>query len=608
MTVLSPPRPGRVPVQDATGWVRPAAVLLVLGHVLLTGWRLRSTWWWQDDLVLLGRASGRPLGDLLLSDYNGHLVPGTWLVAWLVDATSGYGWGWAVGSVALLVLAVDAALLALLVRLFGYRPEVLLPLVMWVSAGSVMTPTLWWAAAMQWLPVTASLLLAWFHHVGYWRTRRTRSAAGSVLAVALGLAFFEKAALVVLVLFGFSVLYGVSGSLPQRLREAAGRVPEYWAAHLVLVVAYAVVYLPATAGASKASYAPGDLAGLVRQFVLNQVLPSLFGGPLEWFGDYSTLPASPLWFRALSWGLTAAVVVATLRLRPGAWRAWVLLLGFTSVTLALLAVTRLGFFGDVIGLDGRYGTDVVAVAVVCSALAWIPLRQAPEDGIVVIPATTAEQYDRRGRRRSRAGAAGAVAAVAVLVTGAVSAARYVDHWSPSPTRDYLETLQQEVRSHPGTVLFDQQAPARIMETSFGRDSRLSTLLRPSGLRPELRSWQTDLHVVDDTGRIRPARLVGRTAPNTTRPRCAPPGSPLQVAVGGSPLPLATWTLQFGYAANRTTRVTVALGLGSTEITLEPGLHTLFVQTDGNGDTVVLTAPPDTGLCVTNLVVGTPVVT
>ena len=396
---MSPRRRWRAATNALSDGVRPLAWLLVLAHLLVTAWRLRAAWWWQDDLVLLSRAADRSLFDLLFSNYNGHLIPGTWAVAWLVDATSSYGWGWAIVSICALVLVVDVVFMAVLVRLFGARPAVLVPLTMWVSAGSMMTPTLWWAAAMQWLPVTASLLLALFHHVQYWRSQRTRSAAGAVLSVAFGLAFFEKAVLIVGVLFVFTVLYGVSGSLPQRLRAALSRAPDYWGGHLVLVVTYAVIYLPAAQGAGKASYSVSDLAGLARQFTLNLVLPSVFGGPLEWFGQYSSLPAAPIWFRVTSWTLTAVIVLGSLWWRRGAWRAWVFLLTFTAITLTLLGLTRLGFLGEVIGLDGRYSADVVAVTILCFALAWLPVQQPPaDDGMIILPATR-EQHRRRDRQQ-----------------------------------------------------------------------------------------------------------------------------------------------------------------------------------------------------------------
>jgi hypothetical protein len=594
-------RAGAIPV-SAVGSLGGA---LIAVHVLLTAWRLKSAWWWQDDLILLSRASDRSLLDLLLSNYNGHLVPGTWVVAWLADVTSTYNWGWAIGSTCALVLLVDAALLALLVRLFGDRLAVQVPLVMWISAGSMMTPTMWWAAAMQWLPVTGSLLLALYHHIEYWRTQRTRSAVGAVLAVVFGLAFFEKAALIVGVLFLFTLLYGVDGSLLTRFRAILGRAPDYWGAHLVLVVAYAAVYLPTAHGASKASYAVSDLAGLAHQFTLNHLLPSVFGGPLEWFGPYSTLPTAPTWFRIMSWTLTVGILFGSLLRRRGAWKAWLLLLVFTVITLALLAATRLGFYGEVIGLDGRYSSDVVAVTVVCFTLAWIPTQErSGDERVIVIPATTATQYRCRSRRRLATQAVVAVGVVTVLIAGIVSATRYAANWTPSPTRAYMETLQQELRTHPEIPLFDQLAPDQILQPAFGDDRRLSVILRPSGLRPRLQSWQTDLHLVDDAGHIRPGQLTAAPVSATTQPRCTNNAAPLRITLDDTPRPLSIWTMKFAYAVSKATTVTVTLGLGNVQVPLQQGVHTVFVQSAGNGDTITFAAPPDSGFCISTLSIGT----
>jgi hypothetical protein len=583
-------------------WV--PALLLVLVHALLTAWRLRTSWWWQDDLVILSRAYGKPLGDLLLSSMNGHVIPGTWLVAWWVNTQDPYAWRWAAGSIWVVVVAVDLALVALLVRLFGARPAALVPLAAYVSSGALLGSTLWWAAAVEWLPVTLSLLLALYFHVGYWRRRRVRDAVGAVLAVVLGLAFMEKAVLVGGALFAFAVLYGADGSLRQRLRTTWGTASRYWTAHLVVAAGYTAFYLSSAEGSGKADTSSSGLLALTRHVVLDTVVPSLFGGPLEWAGRNSgQVPDAPAWFRLTTGLLFAAAVLGSLRRRRGAWRAWVLLLGFTGVTVALLAVSRSGLIGPTIGLDPRYSTDIIAMAVVCVALAWLPTVDepgAPGDG------TGAATRDVPRYRQAAVGTAATAFVVAVLVAGVVSGNRYVGNWAENPTRAYLLTLQQEIASQP-VALFDQHAPEQVLEPWFGEERRLSALLRPTGLTPTFRSWQTDLHVVDDTGRIRKATLPGRPASSTTEPLCAPPGQPIRVRLDTPAEPLSTWTMQFGYVVDGATTLQVELGVGSTVIPLEKGLHIVFVQLDGNGDSVVLTPPPDaTGMCVNNFVLGTPV--
>src|SRR3954452_697308 len=66
--------------------VLPAALLLTAVQLLVTGSRLSRSWWVQDDLNLLPTVADRALTPgLLFSDYNGHLIPGSWALAWLLD-------------------------------------------------------------------------------------------------------------------------------------------------------------------------------------------------------------------------------------------------------------------------------------------------------------------------------------------------------------------------------------------------------------------------------------------------------------------------------------------------------------------------------------------
>src|SRR5690349_3963244 len=119
-------RPGRG-VLTARLPVVPVALALAAVHGVLTWSRLASSWFWQDDLNILGYVADRPLHAQLLFDYNGHLQPGTWVLAWLSQTIAPLNWAFAGGVVLVLVVATDLALLAALVRMFGRRRGILLP-------------------------------------------------------------------------------------------------------------------------------------------------------------------------------------------------------------------------------------------------------------------------------------------------------------------------------------------------------------------------------------------------------------------------------------------------------------------------------------------------
>src|SRR5690349_20233226 len=102
--------------------VLPTALLLTAVQLLLTGSRLSRSWWYQDDLNLLATVAHRALTPgQVFANYNGHLIPGSWVVAWVFDRVAPMQWWPAALLTLIFVAATDLAMLALLRRLFGNR-------------------------------------------------------------------------------------------------------------------------------------------------------------------------------------------------------------------------------------------------------------------------------------------------------------------------------------------------------------------------------------------------------------------------------------------------------------------------------------------------------
>ena len=60
-------------------------IVLQLCH---RAWALATSYFYTDDYVLLAAARDRGLtGDYLMEPYNSHLMPGTRLLYWLVEAS-----------------------------------------------------------------------------------------------------------------------------------------------------------------------------------------------------------------------------------------------------------------------------------------------------------------------------------------------------------------------------------------------------------------------------------------------------------------------------------------------------------------------------------------
>jgi hypothetical protein len=356
----------------------PIALVITVLHGLLTWWRLSRSWFWQDDLNLLATAADEPLGGLLFSDYNGHLVPASWLTAWLSNHVSALSWAPVAAVLLVLVVATDLALLGALLRLFGPRPAILVPYTIFCASTLTLTATVWWAAAMQWMPTALALALALYFHAGYVARPNARDLFGALAAVALGLLCFEKALTIPVVLALLTVAYFVPGPLWKRPWRAFRRYPLFWVAQGLLSGGYLWLYLDRVAIEPGEAATGGEYADLVGNMLLRTYLPGLLGGPLDWVATPSASLVSwsmpPVWLEWLSWLVAAVVILGSTLLIRGAWRAWAILAVFLAISVTLVARARLGLVGPFIGRDHRYLTDAALLGVVCLSLALIPLR------------------------------------------------------------------------------------------------------------------------------------------------------------------------------------------------------------------------------------------
>ncbi|MFI7588255.1 hypothetical protein ACIB24_14395 [Spongisporangium articulatum] len=585
--------------------VVPTAWLLIVVHLVLTATRLARGWWWQDDLNLLALAR-RPFGtDLLFADYNGHLVPGTFAIAWLVDRIGPLTWWPAATAIWLLTAATDLALLALLRRMFGNRPGILVPLGMFCATAVTLTSTLWWAAAMQWLPVTFALVASLYGHIGYWATGRLRDLAVAVGAILFGLLFFEKALTVLVVLGLYAVAYQVSGTWLTRPFRALWAHPFYWLLQLGLAVGFLVAYLGRvqidTGGPQKSGL--GDYLTLVRYMVLESFLPSLVGGPLRWLAPNDTATAwpGPVWpLTVLALLVCLATVVLTARLHPGAWRGWALLGVFVTVSVVLVARTRLGFVGPLIGRDTRYITDTAAMAAVALGLAIMPLRPGLDAGL-------ARPNGRPGPSwvfgtGGRVAVGGLVTVLVMSLGGLVSGETYMGHWTKNPTRTYFDNLRSSLDSQsdggtrPVRMFPDETLPESVMTATFEDSRKLTYISRMLDQQPTFVGSAAELYTVTEDGRV--VRAAVDSSPVSLPTTCSTDGR-LVVRLSSRVIEWR-WKLQLSYLTNRAGSATVQLGTTGSPVRfdLAKGLGSVFVDVPGGpANTLVIDDLGSTTLCL-----------
>ncbi|TWP51809.1 glycosyltransferase family 39 protein [Lentzea tibetensis] len=556
---------------------------------------LREGFFWQDDFRYVIRTVDVPLSlDVLFTDYNGHLMPGQFLLVWLVTAIAPLNF--TVAAVPVLVLhgVAMAMFWRLLTRLFGSRWVLLIPFAAFTFSPLILVSTRWWAFALQLIPMLVAVIGAIDAQVRHVLTGRNRDLVYSLLWVFAGMLFWQKALVVVPVLFAVTAMLAPE---PPRVRWALRNHWRSLAAHagllVVLAIGYAVLNTTDVSGRPTAAI---DWLRLTKRMLSDTLVPGLFGGPWDVGIEGETAWAVPPLPVAI--GLNALFVVLIL---AGLWiggrragLAWLTLAGYTAIAIAMVGVARLWVIGSVIGGDPRYVADVVPIAILCASFAFLT------------PVTVTEYAPRPVRTGI------AFAATSVLVVASVATTTTATALSDQPAaRAYVQTLRSNLRASTSVVLYDVATPVELMNVWLGSLANVSQLVKTMpDVRPRFDEPSEDMRVVDEHGNVRPLALLpiatgkpGPTpncgylvGPNPTEiPLSAPVTSPRQV------LRLSYFTGAPG---------TAVLRVGGQEIPInwDQGVHNLNIVIDKPFDQVTLwSTETPAGVCVGGVMVGAPTI-
>lgn len=574
-----------------------AAVLAVAQLVWFTVELLRG-YFWQDDFALLYLGGSRPLSQLLLWDYSGHLQPGMFVVCKVLDRVAPLNWPVAASLLVVLHAVAVVILWRLLVRLFGARWAILVPFVLITFSPPTFVMTMWWAYGMQLLPVQLALLGALYAHVANLQEPSRWRGVQSVLWTLFGLTFWEKAALIPVVLFGVTMALA-TGNLWQRLVSAVARVRWLWLGYLALLAGYSVLHASRTPTAGSSALTADNVRALVSYMLGDALAPALLGGP--WSGDwvgFRSLASPQAWVLVVTWTVTAVVIVAGLWLSR--WRAaavWLTLAGYVVVSVVMVALTRLTTaLGPIPGADRRYIADMQVVGVLLAALAllrprieaavagatgrpsWLPARRLP----VWVPVV---------------GLAAVVFGTSLSITGALPEQRH------DAGRRFVTNVRAVSEQEPNLVLYDSAVSPDFMHMLFGDYTMSSRALFGLGLHYDQPT--ADLRMLDNTGTPRPIGLVetvqsaagpvkdcgyllGREVVRITLDDRA--AKPRMVAV-------------VGYYAQQAWDGLVTTPKAQIPVRFEAGLHNVYVVVDGPFDEVLVQA--EGPVCVGEVRVGLP---
>ena len=604
---------------SSTSWLRDNRVTLIAAaliaiHLLWMAALLSRSYFRQDDFYNFDRALAEGFTwKYLMLVSAGHLSPLGFTLAWVVAKVALYDWMLTALVILALVLAACLALLRALRTLFGNRPAILIPLLVYLFSPLALAAVDWWSVAIQTLPVEIAIFMAVDAHVRYLRERRNRHVVATAGWLLLGMATGQEGAVIPLLLFGLTSAFFTEGRWLAGIVQAARRYWQAWLLYGSLLAAYCVLFFIVLPGSTTPLAAPGSaerVLSFVSTLTGTTLVPGAVGGPWHWLlvGAGTAQPNPPAALQQLSWALAIAVIAVSVACRARAGRAWVILAGWIAIADVLpVVVGRLGASDPtVLGLQARYVTDVAAVLALVLGLAFLPLAGEPGgyrfSGAALAP--------------GRPGRLAIVAVLGVFLAGSFwSLQSLAGATDTHAARSYIATARAAVAQAPrGTLIADGPTPPVIMDPllflAYGSTSRvvgalaggpaagrLTWLSPPRGVVPGLMMFNAQ-------GQLRPAVLLGRSTGPPSRGRCWPlsEGVAISIPLPG-PLFRYTWTVSLDYTGPATT-ANVRFGGPWAHATLTAGRHHNYVPVTGSGRTVeIALASAAPGGCLTGLTVG-----
>jgi hypothetical protein len=540
--------------RDAGEWLRThgvtvAAITLIVIQLWWKAALLAHSYFRQDDYYTFDRALAHGLSwkYLMLVD-AGHMAPLGFAISWVLARVSLYNWPLTCVVILAFLAAASFALLRVLRTLFGSRPAILIPLVVYLFSPLSLAGVAWWSVAIETLPLELAIFMAVHAHVRYLREGRARSAVAAASWLLLGLVTIEKGAVIPPLLLALTSAFFVEGRWAASTVTAVRRYWKAWVLYGVLLAGYCAVFFLQLPGSSTQPSGPGPasrLAELASTLVGTTLLPGALGGPWHWsvlgFGYAQASPPAAL--QQLSWAVAGLVVVVSCVCRPRAWRAWTILLGWIIVAdIVPVVLGRLGTQpATLLGVQTRYLTDATPVLALCIGLAFLPLTgeenafrfrlAAPvPTALTVMPAGTAA--------RTAPAAARSIRATTLLILGAFLIGSFWSFqsleaaFSTASARSYIATARAAVADAPrGTLIVDQPTPAMLMDPGlFQSEGYTSQVIGALARREPARrlSWTLsprgaarNLMIFDAQGQLRPAILEG--------PSSGPPPAPKPAA-------------------------------------------------------------------------------
>ncbi len=566
-----------------------ALIALQLG---LRVWAQWNSWFFTDDYRLLIEATGRSLSmSYLLQPFDSQFMPLGRFIAWAVATSSPLDWGLAAAIVIVVQLAASMACLWMLVVMFGTRLAVLPLLAFYLFSALPVPGFMWWAAALNQLPMQLVFFLALGFWVKYLRSRQLRLLVTTTLLIAVGLLAYVKVLLVVGVMGYLAFAYFAQGSVARRFAQLWRDFRSAFIIGGLLTAGYLVAYTTGVPQPFEESKSSQLLA--VADTMLGISLPTgLLGGPWSWWDTSPpiVLVDPPNVTVHIAWVALSGLLAYSMLRRRHAGRAWVLLGGYSVAVYALLATSRGQIFGSLAGLELRYLTDVVAVWVLVLGLAFLELPGAVESS--------------RPRREPLLTVAVGKAVIAVgiaLVTlgGLYSTIQYVGFWHrDNASALYTANLTRTLSETPLADVVDGHVPETVMPAYTAPYNRLSEFVVLTGHEVRFPALSHQLHVVQSDGRLTRAHV---------RPVIASGSGPIEgcgwrIDRAATRVPFSSvafpwgWWMRVAYLSSDDGEVEIQFGRHRVQAQVLRGLNDLYVSVPEPVDGIELRSL-DSGLAI-----------
>lgn len=576
--------------------IRAAALALIAAHLVLKAWAVLPAWFYSDDFIFLDDAlTNRPTPDFLLTPHDSQLMPIGVAISWVVAHAGAYNWLLAACITLVLQTGAAVACFAMLRTLFSDRWGILAPLTFFLFAPMGIEALLWWAAALNALPIQIAFLLLTTYVVRWTRERRLRWAllSGAALTLAVlsgprGLVSVVPVGLLVLTL----LTPGPWWARPWRVART----------HAVLLVPLAIVaagYLTLYArstpspvearGSAPAAAIAGNLLG-------TSWLTALVGGPWRWNENNPPMsqPDPPAVLYVLAGLAVLAFVVMAARRSPRTTAAALtILVGQLTVTYLALVFGRGLQLGADAGLMTRYLADTLPV----TALVL---------GLLLMPLVGQHTVTRAARVIGRGRTALSVGVVVFLGGSVVSTANYVAGWHRDyPAREFVANARQSLDREP-VVIAQLEVPDNVQARLSYPNNLPSHLLAP--LEAVVTADHgVDLRMLDDRGVHRQASVFASTeAPAGPVRDCGyrVRTSPVDIRLGED-VANPFWWMSIGYLASGDGDIEISIdGRPVRTVDVDGGLHTYYLRGEGPFRTVTLrSATSAVTVCVDTIRVG-----